>query len=247
MRLKCGVRVPVKMSQTILLVCLFAVAFGFVEASVVDYLRQAYYPEGFAFPLKPALMSQMVVELSREFATIVMLAAVGMIAGKSRWQRFSYFMIAFGVWDIFYYVFLKCICSWPRTLNDWDVLFLLPLPWWGPVLAPILIAFLMIFGGTLLSQYDCPERPLWPSRWPVVANCAGVFLALYVFMADALRLLPQGEDALRRLLPTYFNWPLFLVALVLMAVPIGELARRVWFPQEPGGGRLAGQIRESTQ
>ena len=75
-----------------------------------------------------------------------MLAAVGMLAGRTRHARVGYTAIAFGVWDIVYYVFLRLIGGWPRSLLDWDVLFLLPLPWWGPVLAPVFIAMLMIVG-----------------------------------------------------------------------------------------------------
>ena len=74
----------------------------------------------------------------REAATLVMLLAVGMLAGADVAPRLGYTAIAFGVWDIFYYVFLRVIGGWPRSLFDWDILFLLPLPWWGPVLAPVL-------------------------------------------------------------------------------------------------------------
>ncbi len=68
-------------------------------------------------------------------------------------------VVAFGVWDIFYYVFLKVMCDWPRSLFDWDILFLLPLPWWGPVLAPVSIALLMIVWGTLASQFEHVHTP----------------------------------------------------------------------------------------
>jgi hypothetical protein len=227
---------------------LFAVAMAWMESATVVYLRNLVgrldpYQQT-PLPDSPHLGA---TELVREAATLVMLVTVGWLAGRTWRSRFGYLLIAFGVWDIFYYIFLKWICGWPRTLSDWDVLFLLPLPWWGPVLSPMLIALLMVLGGTFLSQYDRPERPLWPHRWSVAANCAGVVLALYVFMADALRLLPQGTDAIRRLLPTYFNWPLFLVALFLMAVPVGELARRVWLPQGRNGGRASSRIQEGGQ
>ena len=86
------------------------------------------------------------VELTREFATMIMLFAVGFLAGRTWRTRIGYAAIAFGVWDIFYYVFLKIMCGWPHSVLDWDVLFLLPMPWWGPVLAPVLIS-LLIFSG----------------------------------------------------------------------------------------------------
>ena len=42
-----------------------------------------------------------------------MLLTVGMLAGRTWQTRLGYSAIAFGVWDIFYYVFLKVIYDWP--------------------------------------------------------------------------------------------------------------------------------------
>src|SRR5439155_14317538 len=101
--------------------------------------------------------------------------------------RLGYAALAFGVWDIFYYVFLKVMYGWPKTLFDWDILFLLPLPWWGPVLAPICIALLMIAWGTLITQPGV--RNAAASAAPTLSRASGLgmALALYVFMADSLR------------------------------------------------------------
>jgi len=207
----------------------YATAMAWVESAVVYYLRthidriEPYQPN----PL-PIVGGLGVVEMGREFATLVMLATVGVLAGKNWRARFGYMLIAFGVWDIFYYVFLKVMCGWPNSLSDWDILFLLPLPWWGPVLAPVSIALLMIIWGTLASQFERPPAPLL-SNWRVwLLNFIGVALALYVFMADAIRVSDGGVEALRNLLPTFFNWPLFCVALTLMAAPVIRLARRLW-------------------
>src|SRR5207247_10385809 len=106
------------------------------------------------------------VELVREAATLVMLLTLGMLAGRTGRTRLGYTAIAFGVWDIAYYVFLKVICDWPKSLFDWDVLFLLPLPWWGPVLAPVCIALLMIVWGTLASQVT-DRNPATSLTWAV--------------------------------------------------------------------------------
>ena len=65
---------------------------------------------------------------------------VGGIAGRTRTTRLGYTAVAFGVWDICYYLFLKIMCDWPKSLFDWDILFLIPLPWWAPVIAPVSIA-----------------------------------------------------------------------------------------------------------
>jgi len=205
-------------------VVVFAVAMAWVEAAVVYYLRtmvnriEPYQQE--PFPIIGGLGR---AELVREAATLVMLLCVGLLAGRSWRSRLGFAAVAFGFWDIFYYVFLKLMCGWPHSLFDWDILFLLPLPWWGPVLAPMLIAVLMIWWGTLATRINTgpsAERLPWKS-WSV--NATGIALALYVFMADALGVAQQGADAVRNVLPTWFNWPLFVVALILMGVPIAQI------------------------
>jgi hypothetical protein len=174
------------------------------------------------------------VELVREAATLVMLLAVGILAARTWRERLGYTAIAFGVWDIMYYVFLRLICDWPNSLLDWDVLFLLPLPWWGPVLAPVSIACLMIVWGTLATQ--CTDRrpatPLTRALWGLSA--VGITLALAVFMTDSLRAAPHGVDVARQVLPIAFNWTAFVVAVALMAAPVAQIGWRL-IPRRAGG------------
>lgn len=207
-------------------VALFAIAFAWVEAAIVLYLRtmvnrlEPYQPN----PL-PLLESLAWVEVVREAATMIMLAAVGFIAGRDRVSRLGYGLIAFGIWDIFYYVFLIPMTGWPNSVLDWDILFLIPLPWWGPVLAPTLVALLMILWGTLVTQVPRARSAGLGGGWVLAATAVGIVLALYVFMADAIRVAPQGEKALREMLPMRFHWPLFIVALALMSAPAASLLR----------------------
>jgi len=210
------------------MVVIYAVAMAWVESSVVFYLRSMIdRVEPFQPNPLPVIGGFASVELPREFATLVMLCAVGFLAGKNWRTRIGYATIAFGVWDIFYYVFLKIICGWPHSLLDWDVLFLLPLPWWGPVIAPMLIALLMIFWGTLASQFEQIPAPAL-SNWRVwIMNLAGVALALYVFMADSIAAAQHGLDAIRTVLPEKFNWPMFSVALMLMSAPGLWMVRQI--------------------
>jgi len=195
----------------------FAVAMAWVEAASVFYIRtlvdriEPHQPD--PLPLHGALGQ---VELWREAATLVMIATLGLLAGRTWRRRAGYAALAFGVWDIFYYVFLRLISGWPRTLLDWDILFLLPLPWWGPVLAPVSIALVMILWGTLTTQ---SHRDATNPRWAQALACLGIALALAVFMKDAGRALPDGREAILQVLPTSFNWPLFWGALLLMASP----------------------------
>ena len=212
-----------------LVVIIFATAMAWVESAVVYYLRThidrivPYQPN----PL-PIVGGLGPVEALRELATLIMLFTVGALAGRTWRARWGYTFIAFGVWDIFYYVFLRVMCDWPRSLFDWDILFLIPLPWWGPVLAPVMISLLMIVWGTLASQCARPPSsvPANLSAW--ILNFIGGTVSLYVFMTDSLRTASNGVDALRAMLPVQFNWPLFLVALALMAAPVIQELKQFW-------------------
>ena len=199
------------------IVLAFAVAMAWVEAASVFYIR-ALVDRIEPYQVNPLPINDALgyVELWREAATLVMIATLGGLAGRTWHLRAGYAALAFGVWDIFYYVFLRIMTGWPRTLLDWDILFLLPLPWWGPVVAPVSIALVMIVWGTLATQSDDGATD---ARWTTAFACAGIVLALGVFMVDAWRALPQGREAVLRVLPDDFNWPLFWVALLLMASP----------------------------
>ena len=202
----------------------FAIAMAWVEAASVFYIR-ALVDRIVPYQANPLPQEAMTgtlgyVELWREAATLVMIATLGLLAGRTWRRRAGYAALAFGAWDIFYYVFLRLISGWPRTLLDWDILFLLPLPWWGPVLAPVSIALVMIVWGTLTTQSDDAATD---ARWTFLTAAlgwVGIALALAVFTIDAWRALPDGRDAVLRVLPTTFNWPLFWVALLLMASPV---------------------------
>lgn len=213
-------------------VVVFGAAMAWMEAATVVYLRMLVgrinpYQLN-PLPRHDALGS---TELVREAATLAMLVAVGWLAGRNRRARLCYSLIAFGVWDILYYVFLAMIAGWPRSLLDWDVLFLIPLPWWGPVIAPVMIAALMIVGGTLVTQSGVTpfgDARFWPRRWSLALNAAGIALALVVFMQDSMRALSGGEAAIRVMLPERFNWGWFAVALAMMSCAIFDLLWQMW-------------------
>ncbi len=217
------------------MVVVYAMAMAWVESAVVFYMRTMIdridpYQSN---PL-PVVGSLGSVELVREAATLAMLLTVGMLAGRSWRGRLGYAAVAFGVWDLLYYVFLKLMCGWPRSLFDWDILFLLPLPWWGPVLAPMSIAIMLIAWGTLATQFEVHPPaglPVWKQH---ALGLIGAGLALYVFMADSIRVADQGVDVLRNLLPARFNWPLFCMALLLMALPVIQLGLRLRSSNQPG-------------
>lgn len=145
----------------------FAFAMANVETMIVVYLRRLYYPEGFQFPLVVIDVPTFLLELLREAATVVMLATFGIAAGRTKAGRFAYFMIGFGLWDIFYYVWLKLILNWPASLLTWDILFLIPVPWIGPVIAPVSVACTLIGMGVVILRLEArgPVLPAGKAVW----------------------------------------------------------------------------------
>lgn len=199
--------------RKLLLVFLFAAAMAFIEAAVVVYLRALYYPEGFTFPLRAMPADILRIELAREAATIVMLLAVAAVAARRFWERFAYFIFAFGIWDIFYYIYLKLLLDWPLSLKDWDILFLIPLPWIGPVLAPLVISVIMIAAAVLILRLYKKETPFRPPFIAYGLTLAGISAILYTFLADTGATLKQQN-------PQPFQYWIYLsgVALLLVAM-----------------------------
>jgi hypothetical protein len=206
-----------------MVILVFAVAMAWVESSVVLYLRTLLHRvEPYQAEPMPMIGHLGLVEVAREAATMVMLLTVGMLAGTTWRRRLGFTAMAFGVWDICYYLFLRVMCGWPHSVMDWDVLFLIPLPWWGPVLSPMLIALLMILWGTSVTQMERAAPPARPEIAAWAAGVLGALAGLRVFMADTLAAAPHGEMAVRSVLPRSFNWPLFGFALLLMAAPVAQ-------------------------
>src|SRR3990172_9941576 len=109
-----------------------AVSFAYIESAVVVYLRELYYPEGFKFPLKLIPSNIGLIEVGREAATLATIAAIGFVSGKTLCKKISYSIFVFGIWDLFYYIWLKVFLDWPESLLTLDILFLIPLPWVAP-------------------------------------------------------------------------------------------------------------------
>ena len=186
----------------------YAVAMAYVEAAVVVYLRALYYPHGFAFPLAPMAPDVVAIEIGREAATLVMLSGVAMLAGSERWDRCLAFCVGFGVWDLFYYVWLWVLLGWPPSLLTWDVLFLIPVPWIGPVLAPAIVSLVLVTGGLLLLRRAARGEPFgfpFPLRLLALAGAALV-LASFVL---------GFRVVMRQLEPPPFRWGLFGVGVSL--------------------------------
>ena len=132
-----------------LIVFIFSIAFAYIESAVVVYLREIFYPDGFVFPLTDFGLGRLwkrllLTEVGREFATIILIFTGAWLFGCNRRQRWAYFLIVFAIWDIFYYIWLKVLIGWPVSIMDWDILFLIPVVWASPVLAPVIVSFMLV-------------------------------------------------------------------------------------------------------
>lgn len=202
---------------------LFAIAMANVEAVVVVYLRTVYYPDDptALFPLSFLSERDLWIEMTREVATLLMILAVAALAGKRFIATFATFVYVFGVWDVFYYAWLKLMIGWPTTWSEWDVLFLIPWPWLGPWIAPVLVALLFaIWGGWVLARNTDARL----SRKSAVLFVAGSSFVLASFLSPAFPLLSGGEDAFQGYRPDGFPWIVFVPGYLMMVTGLCRLA-----------------------
>lgn len=211
--------------EKIVIVGVFAVAMGFLEAVVVVYLRQIYYPGGFSFPLSPIEPKILNIELIRELTTLVILLCTGLLAGRSKNEKFAWFLFAFGIWDIIYYVGLKLFLGWPASLFTWDILFLIPVTWIGPVLAPVICALTMIFFSFVVFHYTARDQQVRIDKLSWLLIVVGALIIFISFTEDYTTLMirsgyfgHEGKLSVSGLnsifysfVPEKFNWWLFAV------------------------------------
>jgi hypothetical protein len=156
----------------------------------------------------PVAARLMEIEVLREAATLALLAGVGLAAGRSFLGRFSAFVVGFGVWDLTYYLFLKLLIGWPASVWTWDVLFLIPVPWAAPVLAPALVAATMVLAGSIVITEEAAGRPFRVSPWEWLALVAGGLVLIASFCWDWRNIAAGG-------LPNPFAWPLYSAGVVI--------------------------------
>ena len=224
--------------RTVLALFLFGTAFGYLEAAVVSYLRELHEParqrfhpgrsRADLFPL--ATLDQLretgieqtqtlAIEVGREAATIIMLAAVAFAVARNSGEWAAAFVITFGIWDITFYVFLKLLLGWPASLFTWDILFLVPVPWVGPVLAPVLVSVVMIAAGVwhLREQARGRSRAIGAAEWSGIL--AGAAIIIISFAMDYRSIMAGG-------MPGRFPWGVFFGGLGTGVLSYVRAARR---------------------
>lgn len=232
--------IPLPLRKKLVTITAFAIAMGFLESAVVVYLREILYPGGFDFPLSPVPVSLAVTELLREVATLVMLVTIGVMAARRFSTGFAWFIYSFAIWDIFYYIFLKLLLGWPASLLTWDVLFLIPTTWTGPVLSPVLVSLTMILLALviLLKAGQGKESRIPAREWILFILGSLVLILAFVYdysshmlthfsLVEMLKVKdPEVLEVATWYIPQRFPWWIFGMGEAIILGSIGLYWKR---------------------
>lgn len=194
--------------KTLLIFFILFVSLAYIESAVVVYLREIYYPNGFHFPINIIHNHIAVIEIGREAFTIIILWFSTVIAAQQFKERFALFLFNFGLWDIFYYIWLKLFINWPSEWLEWDVLFLIPLPWVSPWLAPVIVSIGFMISAYLVLKYPekFAKRIFNKIEWTLEIFSAGLILWSFLW---------QSIPVLNGNIPNYYPWWLFFAGMAL--------------------------------
>lgn len=211
---------PLKTTMTrFVIAVIFSIAFAYIESAVVVYLRVIFHPDGFTFPLSNVdtilqHKALLLTEIGREAATIVLILTAAWMLGRNLQQRFAYFLTIFAVWDIFYYIWLKVFSScleaipdWPQSIMDWDILFLIPVTWASPVLAPVLSSITFLVFAMMIFYRDHYGRPIKASRIDWIGFIAAAVIIVVSFCIPGPHIAEPDYQS-------YFYWPVFAAGLI---------------------------------
>jgi len=225
------------LKRLLITITAFSMAMAFLESAVVVYLREILYPGGFDFPLSSIPDKLGLTEILREAATLIMLITIGILAAKRFSTGFAWFIYSFAIWDIFYYVFLYLLLGWPESLMTWDVLFLIPTTWTGPVLAPVLVSLTMILLALVIltGAEKGKETRIPPRVW--AGLILGSLILIWGFIYDYSQHMlthfsllemfqwshPEVLEVAIRYIPNRFPWWIFALGEIVI------LSSLVWY------------------
>jgi hypothetical protein len=171
-----------------------------------------------------------------------MILAVGILATKRWLHRFAWFLVVFGIWDIAYYVFLKILIGWPQSLLTYDILFLIPSIWTGPVVAPVINSITMIaLAASILSDREgvVTVSRLSPLIWLLLILGSLIILVAYMedyagFVLEYTRTIPSGHVSWKeytavlpsQFMPGSFDWLLYLSGVIMHITAIAIILFR---------------------
>ena len=196
------------LKHKLILCAIFAASMAYLESAVVVYVRELYFPGGFLFPIPDFPSLILITEIGREIATIIMLWAIAKMIANNRYEWFAYFSFSFGMWDIWYYLWLKILIDWPGNILEWDLLFLVPLAWTGPVLAPIIVSISLIICGYIILR-------LLEKNILFQMNKIEWIFEIIAGMIIILSFLVYPDIMTTKIIPDYYPWWLFSIGMLL--------------------------------
>lgn len=197
--------------RTAAVVIAFAVAMAYLESAVVVYLNGALGARvGDIFPLRPAIEAGTLVaiEVGREAATLVMIATVGWLVGRTGLERLAWSAVIFGAWDIAYYGWLVVFAGWPASPATTDLLFLIPVPWVGPVWSPVAVSVALVGFGLAAARRLRAGGRVTLRPWHVAAGVGGGLLCILSWTLGFDRVVGGG-------LPGDYPWPVFVAGMAV--------------------------------
>jgi len=191
----------------LLILTIFSISLAFAVASSIYFLRIHFYPEGFQFPLNPISGTPLLVEYCREASSLIIISIVSYLMGKNFREKIASFLFIFGVWDIFYYVWLYFMLNWPSSLMTWDLLYVIPGLWVGPVLAPLIVCGVLISTALVIFYFENKniKIPFSKKMWAIeiIAGLGVVISFIWNF------------KAVYRSSELHFPWWLFILSLLI--------------------------------
>lgn len=181
----------------------FAAAMGMLEAICVIYLRWAF-PASTHFLPPPRVLQ---IEALREACTIIMIVGAGWLGGFNAHTRLASFVLVFGVWDIVYYLGLWWPGDSQSGLLDWDLLFLIPEHWYGPILAPVLISVYFVAACVFVHWKEEQGTPFVLSARNLMVQLVAAAVWYLSFVKDSETITKHGFEGVS------YSWPLFALGM----------------------------------
>ncbi len=138
--------------------------------------------------------------------------------------------------------FLKALLSWPESLFTWDILFLIPVPWVGPVLAPCIVSLTMIVLTLYIIHFSERGRKTQINGKEWLHFISGSVVIIVSFIWDYI-VYVTGTENLKQMwtlsssqnlfseiasyVPTHYNWSLFWFGEMFIVFGIILFVRRV--------------------
>jgi hypothetical protein len=106
-------------------------------------------------------------------------------------------------------------------LLAWDVLFLIPIPWLSPVLAPVIVSISLVTAAMIILHLEELGRILLFTKWDWLSEIFAGLIIIASFLTQTDILISQEE-------PHFYPWWLFLLGMMIGLVVFIRRVRQVY-------------------